>query len=251
MAEALPQLAYQRDAGRGLSRARNLGLARIRSPLVAFTDDDCTVTEGWAGAFAAALAGEIGGAVGRTLPGQRGAAPGLLHAGSTQHADLLARFEYPCSPFTIGSGNNMAFPSRLFAEIGGFDERLGAGTRAQSGEDSELFYRALRAGRTLAYIPDALVYHHSWLDQRTFLRHRYGYFVGAGLFLTSYALRGDRVALRLLLRRLRWECAELAWEGVRRRDGPTLRRALVQSAGSLAGVGAALGQRRGWAGPRR
>jgi GT2 family glycosyltransferase len=257
MRSAAPQIVHFPDGGRGQARARNLGLARARAPLIAYTDDDCTAAPDWAGALADALDGPVAGALGRTLLGDLGWRPGLAHGGSTHHGAAPARFALDLgeretsggrgrphvNPLMIGSGNNMAFRRALFEQIGGFDERLGPGARAHAADDSELLYRALRAGHTLAYAPDALIYHHSWLDARAFQRHRYGYFVGAGLFLTDYALRGDRMALWLLLRRLRWECAALAWDGARRRHPPTLRRALAQTGGTIVGAGMALSDR--------
>src|SRR5690349_12569414 len=38
---------YIQSDTQGVSRARNIGLARARGDIVVFTDDDCTVPENW------------------------------------------------------------------------------------------------------------------------------------------------------------------------------------------------------------
>jgi hypothetical protein len=65
----------------------------------------------------------------------------------------------------FGTGANMAFRRRVFAELGSFDPALDVGTVTNGGGDLEMFYRVLGAGRVLVYEPRAIVRH----------RHRRGY----------------------------------------------------------------------------
>jgi GT2 family glycosyltransferase len=82
----------------------------------------------------------------------------------------------------IGAGANMAFRREALRMVGGFDERLGAG-RAGCSEDSELWYRMLRAGLTCFYEPRAVTFH----------RHR-GEIDGLRRQMRAYT-RGHAVAL--------------------------------------------------------
>ena len=47
-------------SGRGLSRARNVGLERVEADIVAFPDDDCTYPDGLLGTVAAPLRATAG-----------------------------------------------------------------------------------------------------------------------------------------------------------------------------------------------
>lgn len=60
--------------------------------------------------------------------------------------------------WTIGAGANMAFRRQVFAQVGDFDPRLGAGASGCS-EDSELWYRILATGGICHYEPTAVVFH--------------------------------------------------------------------------------------------
>src|SRR2546426_1180644 len=62
-------------------------------------------------------------------------------------------------PWTVGSGANTAVQRGWLERLGGFDERLGAGSAGQSAEDVDLLYRLLCAGSTLRFQPDAIVSH--------------------------------------------------------------------------------------------
>jgi hypothetical protein len=83
----------------------------------------------------------------------------------------------------LGAGANMAFRREVFARVGFFDERLGAGASGCS-EDSELWYRLLAEGYRCRYTPASVVFHHHRADWEGLRQQMYGYMRGhvAALF---------------------------------------------------------------------
>jgi GT2 family glycosyltransferase len=139
-----------------LSRARNTGVRASRAPLVAFTDDDCYVAPDFltriVEAFRDPAYGFIGGRV-------------LLHDPSDA-PETIKEDEEPAEvdPFTIVlpgfiHGANMAFRRVVWESIGGFDPRLGSGTRFVA-DDVDFLARACGAGWAGAYLPGPTVRHH-------------------------------------------------------------------------------------------
>ena len=80
-----------------------------------------------------------------------------------------------------GSGGNFAVRRDVWSGLGGFDERLGAGSTGQAAEDMDFIYRMLAAGETILYEPRAVIYH-----ERQDLR---GGSRRAGPTATAWALR--------------------------------------------------------------
>jgi GT2 family glycosyltransferase len=96
-------------------------------------------------------------------------------------------------PWAVGSGANTAVRRDWLERIGGFNERLGAGSGGQSAEDVDLLYRLLRAGATVRYEPDAIVYHERTdATERRATSWRYGF--GLGTFCGLSARQRDGYA---------------------------------------------------------
>ena len=115
--------------------------------------------------------------------------------------------EPPCDPLfpfaagRFGSGANMAFRTGLLRAIGGFDPATGTGTPARGGDDLLGFFRALVAGASLAYRPDAVVWHRPSRDQDALRAQAFGYGAGFGAFLAA-AVANEPGMLPALARRL-------------------------------------------------
>jgi glycosyltransferase involved in cell wall biosynthesis len=141
-------------ANRGLSRARNAGLARLNGDVIAFPDDDCMYPDDLLDRVAHRFAADpsLGGLTGRA-------------------ADMSGRSSpsWPLAPAEVTRENmwNRAISFAIFLRasvvgaVGGFDEELGLGSGRpwSSGEETEYLVRAVDAGARIEYDPELLVPH--------------------------------------------------------------------------------------------
>ena len=111
---------------------------------MAFTDDDCVPTPGWLEALVEQARATPGGVVmGRTTPDPAGRQTPFTRS-------LLVEKAGP--PFQTA---NILYPRALLEQLGGFDRRY----PLPVAEDTDLGWRALKAGAPLAFAHDALVHH--------------------------------------------------------------------------------------------
>jgi O-antigen biosynthesis protein len=186
----------------GASAARNAGIERAETDLIAFIDDDCTAGLGWleglVGAYVRGAANEaIAGVAGAVLPvSSEGRSLPLASRTSMTAARFsaadgaLERGEW--APSDVGTGANLLVPRAILNEIGGFDTTLGPGTVGAAGEDVDLLYRLARVG-TLLYAPAAVVFHPA-TTRRGRLRSRVRYGRGMGAMLATRMAAGDPAA---------------------------------------------------------
>ena len=177
------RLRYVAQPLRGLSFARNAGVAASRGCIVAFTDDDAVPDVTWVSTIASVF-GEspaIEAVTGLVVPMElqtpaqhwfeefasfdKGYRRQIWHTRKS-HQGLGALGDRgeggPAFPFaagTVGSGNNMAFRRDVLDAIGGFDVALGAGTPSGGGEDLDAFVEVLLGGGVIVYEPNAVVRH--------------------------------------------------------------------------------------------
>ncbi|MBO4253476.1 glycosyltransferase [Streptomyces griseorubiginosus] len=208
------QVRYVREPVAGLARAHNRGLAHTDGSVVAFTDDDTLVDSGWLAALAETFVGEprAGCVTGLIVPAELETPAqaalerqGGFAKGCTPCAWSLSQPPAdPLFPFTagrFGSGANMAFRAGVLRSLGGFDTATGAGTPARGGDDLLAFFEVLSAGHTLAYQPDAIVWHRHRRTPDAVTAQAFGYGAGLTAYLTA-AMAGDPRRLPALLRRL-------------------------------------------------
>ena len=88
-----------------------------------------------------------------------------------------------------GGGANMAFRTQRLRELGGFDERLGAGTPAQGGEDIMVWISLAWPGHSLGFEPAALGLHVHRREDDALERQIASY--GVGFAATMVALVFD------------------------------------------------------------
>lgn len=140
---------------RGLSRARNVGLAHCRAKIVAFPDDDCWYPGELAGRIVALFDAtpEAGVFTGRTVDASGADSLGLFLASDTEITKS--------GVWMIGNSNSLFIRTAIAREIGGFDETLGVGapTPFKSGEETDFLLRALATGARGFYRRDLLVHH--------------------------------------------------------------------------------------------
>ena len=191
-------LRYLWNPDRGLSRARNVGVAAARGEIVAFLDDDMLVDPRWLDGFVRALTEGPDAGVrlvvsGQVRPGEP-EVPGAW-APSTIADSEPATYRGRLRRDVLFAGN-MALHRTAFDAVGIFDERLGAGTSLPSAEDNDFGYRLLRAGFTLAYRPEVVAVHRAWRRENALVRLRYDYGRGQGGFYATWVARGDWFMLR-------------------------------------------------------
>jgi glycosyltransferase involved in cell wall biosynthesis len=189
-----PSLEIERvHARRGLSRARNAGLARLSADVIAFPDDDCMYPDDLLERVAHRFAADpsLGGLTGRA-------------------ADLTGRSSpsWPLTPAELTRENmwNRAISFAIFLRaavvvaVGRFDEELGLGSGRpwSSGEETEYLVRAVDAGARIEYDPDLLVPHDEKIYSPAALRVA-GARDGASV---GYILRKHRYPLMTVARML-------------------------------------------------
>jgi GT2 family glycosyltransferase len=237
-------LLYLHSVRRGVARNRNLAIGHATSPCLAFTDDDCVTGPRWAQAIAQtfALPDPPDAVSGRVLPlGPE--TPGFFAVSSrlsTCRVDHVGRVR----PWEAGTGGNLAVKVEWLRRIGGFDERLGAGTRLRAAEDIDLLYRLLAAGARVRYEPEVVVHHERQSAERR-MASRYGYGVGMGAFIGFRLCEHDAYAPRLLLDWLTTRGFAVAG-GLRRARWRRLREEALFLNGTVVGLGRGLvaGRRR-------
>jgi glycosyltransferase involved in cell wall biosynthesis len=146
----------------GLSAARNAGVGAANGSLLLFTDDDCRLDPSYVATAWKAYSKEkkqtiIGGSV--TLGDPADIPMSITRATASFRYERATRSARRCNISDPFMGCNMVVPAAAFAELGGFDERIGAGTRIPGGEDSDLFMRAYRANYSLVFEPGLTVAH--------------------------------------------------------------------------------------------
>lgn len=211
--EAFPgehRISCRHEHRPGLSRARNCGAEGAREGLVGFLDDDIVAHPLWVPAMRAAAAAPamtpVGVLAGRILPfGLENSAQLFFHRftgfGENDQPSTYRLSEpppgnplYPYAPGMFGSGASLCFPVEAFDRLGGFDERLGTGTPSRGGEDLDIFVRALYAGFSVRYVPQAVIWHEHPDSLDGLPSKMYSYGVGLSAMLTKHAVAGpDRI----------------------------------------------------------
>ena len=180
-----PRARLVRGAGRGPAAARNAGVQAARAPVVCFTDDDCEPVPNWAAALAARLT------AGADAPGPDAPGPDAV-AGPTRNGRPRSVFAAAAQAVathlaeaTIDAAGHMRFAptsnlacrTEVCAAVP-FDETY----PLAAGEDRDWCARLVASGRTLAFVPGALVRHHQELSPAGFWRQQVRYGRGAYRF---------------------------------------------------------------------
>lgn len=186
----------------GVSRARNIGIGAARYKILAFTDDDVTVTSTWFGALIRALlsAGPRAVISGRVLPGIVQRRGGFVP--STKTYENRAVYAGRIGEDVLYTNNAAMFRSAI-EEVGSFDVRLGPGSIFSNAEDNDLCFRLLEAGYRVCYVPEAMLYHCAWRNEKDYLPLRWSYGRGQGAYYAKHLSLRDRYMLRRMLRHVK------------------------------------------------
>lgn len=182
---------------RGLSAARNIASSQAKYPVIAFTDDDCVPASNWLAVIDQILTAfpNVGGVTGSILPLDQESS-GLFPI-SIRTGQKSKTFQKRTLPWHVGSGGNFAIKRNWLLRIGGYDERLGAGSPGQAAEDTDLFYRLLQAGAVIQYEPRVVIYHERQ-DSTRLMQSFWTYSYGIGAFSAKHARNGDPYAAYIL-----------------------------------------------------
>ena len=178
-----PRLKYIYEPNIGLSVARNTGARMAKGDILVYLDDDAVATPTWLQVLFSAYQENpqlvvAGGKV--TLLWPPGVtAPNWLSpdlAGNLGAYDLGDKLVYIEQPGLTPRGLNYSIRRSFLEEIGGFNLNLGRiGKKLLSNEELYVTELALKSGKQVAYLPDALVAHNvaperlkkSWFWQRS------------------------------------------------------------------------------------
>jgi glycosyltransferase involved in cell wall biosynthesis len=176
----------------GISAALNAALEHATNDLVLVTHDDCRVASDWV----------------RVAHDRLQASPEILFTGrvlpdgtgtgvpSTKTDPLPAEYRGQ-SRCDVLFPNNMAMSASAAAALGGFDERY-----TTAAEDNDFCYRWLRAGRTIRYEPDLLVWHSDWRTPADLALLYKRYWRAQGQLYGNYLAQGDMGLVPSLVRNL-------------------------------------------------
>ena len=241
-----PGLSVIRDAGRGLSRARNVAWPALTTEWVVYLDDDCVPERDWAAELEKALSGQPPGV---------GFVSGHVSAGTPPSGEYLVVTEFRVEreqlrqgrwtkPWHIGLGVCMAIRRSSIARLGGWDVNLGAGTHPfPAAEDTDFNYRFLKAGGVAFATPRVRAEHEQWRS-RAELKPLYRGYMAAWSGCAMKHLRSGDVAGGLWLWSLGvGDVVRMLGSAVRRRSSLRLGVAACKTQGLLEGTARGLAYR--------
>lgn len=162
---AFPGVRYARQENAGPASARNHGARLAGGEVLLFTDSDCVPHPDWASRLLSGLKQQEVAAV----AGSYGIAnPESLLARCVQSEIIYRHLRMPGFIRAFGS-YNVAIKRGDFLAVGGFDERY----RHASGEDNDLSYKFLAAGKKICFAREALVDHHHPVRVAQYLREQF------------------------------------------------------------------------------
>lgn len=168
IAADFPQVICIRQENRGLSVARNVGAAKARGEIVAYTDSDCVADEHWLRYLVLAMEDQQVEAIGgpNITPYSDGMVARCVAAspGNPSHVMLDDRYAEHVP------GCNLAVRRDVLVELGGFDAQF-----RTAGDDVDLCWRLLDAGMNIGYAASAMVWHHRRATVRAYLKQQKGY----------------------------------------------------------------------------
>jgi glycosyltransferase involved in cell wall biosynthesis len=180
--------------GKGVSAARNMAIRHASGRILAFMDDDCTLSPDFFSALLTLYAKD-------TVPVIRG---GRIDVGDPRDLPYTVKRDMTPAVYTgrypngFIMGCNMAMSRSAQERIGFFDERFGAGALFPAAEDSEYVHRAYVAHVPVYYCPELLVYHfHGRRDVKEIYKLHKKYTVADGGMFAKHCMNWRMVSCLL------------------------------------------------------
>jgi GT2 family glycosyltransferase len=184
--------------------------------ILVFTDVDVRVTPTWFGNIVSALVGSAPRSVvtGRVLPTETEKPAGF--APSTKADENPVVYAGRIGEDVLYS-NNAAMLRSVINDVGNFDIRLGLGTPFPAAEDCDYGFRLREAGYRIIYVPEAMLYHRAWRNERDYLPLRWSYGYGQGAYYAKYLSLTDRYMLWRMIPHVKNHALVFAWRVRRQR----------------------------------
>lgn len=168
LAASYKSILYIRQANKGLSVARNTGIAAATGEIIAFTDSDCRADEDWLYYLVGDLLNSPFAGIGghNFLPPEDPlvAAAVMASPGGPAHVMLTDRIAEHIP------GCNMAFYTWALDEIGWFDPIY-----RKAGDDVDVCWRLQQHGYKIGFSPGGFVWHYRRSTVKAYLKQQQGY----------------------------------------------------------------------------
>lgn len=177
---------YVFEEKQGHSQARNRAISEAKGKYLAYVDDDAIADRDWAisilNCFMQTDADVVGGSVKPFIDSEKNPLFFNIATHDFDHGNERKRMTPPGFDFGF-STCNICFKKSLFDEVGLFSENFGiVNGKLQMGEDSEMGYRLLKAGKIFYYEPKMKVRHKLRPKELEFIGSlKRSYNVGAGI----------------------------------------------------------------------
>jgi len=188
---------YLATPSRGLSAARNVGIAATSAEIVCFTDDDCRVRAGWLQSHLDWYERDdsLGAVFGPVEPPpDYDWSAGVMPVFRPPAATILRasrRRDFQRDGYPMGA--NMSLRRSALHQTGPFDDLLGPGAPFGAADDTDMLYRLLSRGYGVAISTTGGVLHLGGRDlaDGSARRLMVAYCLGLGGFVGKHARCGD------------------------------------------------------------
>lgn len=210
-------IRYLTETKQGLSYARNRGIKEAQGKYITFADDDAILAPDFLEKVCNFLdkhpdIAEVGGPIYLKYLGSipswenpyMNSLLGYFHPSSDSYFMKKKNKKYP-------RGSNMTFRTDIFSVCGDFNVALGRIKRMlMGGEEKDIAFRILDAGKKIAYIPEAIVYHLVPEARTTaaFIREQ-GIGIGTSEQIRSKA--NQEYPKRLFMEAVKWAATFILW----------------------------------------